>query len=138
MTPDQIALVERTLTAVDVDALAAAMYERAFVADPTLSEMFTTDPATQRARFALELTAIVRSMRVVDDLTAETGALGARHHAYGVRPAHYRLMGDALLGALAGALGDAWTAETEQAWALAYHLTAEAMQQGALEERPRR
>ena len=40
-------------------------------------------------------------------------------------------MGEALLGALAAALGDGWTDEVEEAWRLAYNLTAEAMMTGA-------
>ena len=41
-------------------------------------------------------------------------------------------MGEALLSTLAAALGPRWTAEVEEAWALAYNLTAETMMAGAL------
>ena len=63
MTPEQIALVEQTVATVDLDAVAADFYRRAF----------------------------------------------------------------ALLGSLAAALGDGWTADHHEAWILAYNLTAEAM-----------
>jgi hemoglobin-like flavoprotein len=36
-------------------------------------------------------------------------------------------MGDALLGALGAALGDEWTPDVEEAWQMAYNLTAETM-----------
>jgi hemoglobin-like flavoprotein len=133
MTPEQIVLVEETLGAIDLDALADDFYRRAFAADPAVAAMFTTDPARQRARFGAELSEIVRSIRALDTFDARARALGARHRGYGVRAAHYRLMGDALLGALAGALGPAWTPEAEEAWRTAYDLTAETMLQGALE-----
>jgi hemoglobin-like flavoprotein len=95
--------------------------------------MFTSDPAVQRARFAAELDEIVHSMRSMDDFESEVRALGERHQGYGVRAPHYRLMGQALLGALAAALGERWTAEVEEAWSLAYNLTAETMLLGAME-----
>ena len=68
------------------------------------------------------------------DLSAPGGspaALGARHRAYGVRAAHYRLMGGALLAALADRSGDGWTPELAEAWSLAYNLIAETMMAGA-------
>jgi hemoglobin-like flavoprotein len=134
MTPGQIALVEETLAAVDRDSLADDFYRRAFAADPLLATMFTTDPALQRARFAAELEEIVRSIRTHAAFDARVRALGARHRDYGVRSAHYQLMGEALRAALAAALGDAWTDEVADAWALAYNLTAETMMLGGLED----
>jgi hemoglobin-like flavoprotein len=131
MTPEQFELVERSMRTVDIDALAEDFYRRAFETQPELTAMFTTDPALQRARFGAELTVIVSSIRRFDDFADRTHALGHRHRGYGVRAAHYALMGNALLGALAAALGDAWTAGMEQAWRVAYNLTAEAMQAGA-------
>jgi hemoglobin-like flavoprotein len=133
MTPEQIALVERSLASIDVDDLTVAFYERAFAAEPAIAAMFTTDPAVQRARFAAELGAIVASIRSLDTMAATARALGARHRGYGVCAAHYRLMGDALSGALAEALGSGWTDDVDEAWTMAYNLTAELMMTGALE-----
>jgi hemoglobin-like flavoprotein len=130
MTPEQIALVESSLSAVDLGALTADFYRRAFADDPTLAGMFTTDPAVQRARFAAEVAVIVSSIRRLDDFRTETEALGARHRGYGVRAAHYRVMGEALLAALAAALGPEWTDEMAEAWRMAYNLTAESMMAG--------
>ena len=93
--------------------------------------MFTTDPGVQRARFAAELDGDRPFDPVASTTFAPTAAaLGARHRGYGVRAAHYRLMGEALLAALAAALGDGWTDEVAEAWALAYNLTAETMMMG--------
>jgi methyl-accepting chemotaxis protein/nitric oxide dioxygenase len=131
MTPEQIDLVESTAAAVDLEAVTDDFYRRAFEADAEVSAMFTTDPAVQRTRFAAELAVIVASIRDHDAFLATTGALGARHRGYGVHAVHYRVMGDALLGALAAALGDRWTGEVAEAWQLAYNLTAETMMLGA-------
>ena len=133
MTPDQIALVEETVATVDLDALAADFYRRAFALDPDLQAMFRSDLAQQRARFAAELDEIVCSIRSLDTFVARARQLGARHRGYGVTARHYRVVGAALLAALAAAAGDGWTDERAEAWTLAYSLTAETMMMGAAE-----
>jgi hemoglobin-like flavoprotein len=132
MSPEQIVLVEETLAAVDMRDLTHDFYRRLFDLEPALAAMFTTDPPVQEARFAAELSEIVASIRSLDSFAARVQALGARHRTYGVRAAHYRIMGRALLAALAAARGPAWTPEAAEAWAVAYDLVAETMQQGAL------
>src|SRR5262249_44280648 len=134
--PEQIQMVEDTASVLDLEAVAADFYARAFGRDPALSDMFTSDPALQRARFAAELGEIVASIRRLDRFWPAVRALGAHHRAYGVRAAHYRLMGEVLLEALAAALGAAWTPEVKEAWTMAYALTAETMLAGALEVPP--
>src|SRR3954453_271505 len=131
MTPEQIQAVEDSLSSLDVEALAAEFYRRAFEQAPEVTAMFSTDPQLQRQRFAAELTEIIRSIRSLDSFQVNTRALGARHRDYGVRAGHYALMGDALIGALAGASGDSWTADLAAAWRVAYNLTAESMMLGA-------
>src|SRR4051794_23949432 len=132
MTPAQIDLVEQTLASLDIEALTIDFYRRAFERDPSLTVMFTADPALQRARFAAELAAIIRSIRSLDAFEGVVRALGERHSEYGVRAVHYPLMGSALLAGLAAALGTRWTSEVSEAWTLAYNLTAETMMSGAL------
>jgi hemoglobin-like flavoprotein len=133
MTPEQIAAVERTLVAARpvMDAVAADFYRRLFAADPRTEAMFTTDPARQREKFVAELEDIMLAIRNHELFLRRARMLGARHAEYGVRAAHYRLVGTALLVALGAALGRAWTGEVETAWRLAYNLTAEAMMAGA-------
>jgi hemoglobin-like flavoprotein len=131
VTPGQIAIVETTMAMIDEEALAADFYRLAFAADPALARMFSTEPERQRARFAAELGTIVGIIRTHDRFLSRTRELGARHHAYGVRTAHYHLMGEALLEALRRALGAEWTEDVEEAWRSAYDLTAEAMLIGA-------
>lgn len=131
MTPRQIEIVEATVDAVDLPQLAADFYERALTAEPELARMFTTDWEVQQVRLATELDAIVRLIRSHHEFLAAGRALGARHRGYGVVAAHYRLMGEALMGALADALGSDWNDEVEEAWRLAYNLTAETMMSGA-------
>jgi nitric oxide dioxygenase len=131
VTPEQINIVDTTMATIDEEALAADFYQLAFDADPALARMFSSEPERQRARFAAEFGTIVGFIRTHDRFLARTRELGARHHAYGVRAAHYHLMGEALLTALRRALGDEWTDEVDEAWRAAYDLTAEAMLIGA-------
>ncbi len=135
MTPSQVAMVSSTVQDVDLDALVADFYRRAFAADPEVAAMFTSDPEIQRQRFALELQTIVGSIADLDEFCSAAAALGARHRGYGVRARHYRTMGDALLASLAAGLGDGWTPAVEEAWTLAYSLISESMLAGALEGR---
>ena len=46
--------------------------------------MFTSDPAMQRARFARELSEVVRTIRSLDKFEPAVRALGVRHRSYGV------------------------------------------------------
>jgi nitric oxide dioxygenase len=133
MTPEQLALVEASLSSVSgrLDEIAADFYQRLFTEHPDLVLMFHTDPAVQRAKFSFELRQIIFSIRDHDAFVGRARALGVRHKERGVRATHYRLVGAALLAALGAALGDAWTDEVEHAWTLAYNLTAEAMMAGA-------
>src|SRR5215218_9483411 len=103
MTPEQIALVERTVPAEGsrMTAIAADFYDRLFAAAPELRDLFTHDPAAQRAKFAAELQTILLTIRRHGDFLGRAGALGARHAGYGVHAAHYRTVGDALLAAMA-------------------------------------
>jgi nitric oxide dioxygenase len=135
MTPEQVALVERSLAQAGpaMPGIVAGFYERLFAADPDLRSMFATDAGLQHARFAAGMETLTGSIRRHPDFLAEVAGLGRRHVAYGVRPAHYRTVGTAFLGALGAGLGDAWTDEVAEAWRLAYNLIAEAMMCAAAE-----
>jgi nitric oxide dioxygenase len=95
--------------------------------------MFSTDPEIQTEKFTSELAAIVEAIGSFDEVAPRLADLGARHVDYGVATRHYRLVGEALLGALAAALGPAWDEATEAAWRPAYNLVAEVMMSAAAE-----
>jgi hemoglobin-like flavoprotein len=138
MTPEQLALVQSSYQRLGtrLPAMASRFYQELFSRDPALRLLFTTDMAEQQVRFALKLTEIVRAMPRLDELLAQTRALGARHVSYGARAADYQTVGVALLGALAAILGDDFDPPTHEAWAAAYNLMAETMLDGAASARP--
>lgn len=129
MTPEQIGLVEQTLSAIMpvFDGVAADFYRRLFAADPSAAALFTTEPAVQRAKLTAELDQVMRSIRHHDAFLLRAGALGRQHQEYGVRPRHYATARTALMAALAAELGERWTAQVADAWRAAYDLTTEAM-----------
>jgi hemoglobin-like flavoprotein len=132
MTPEQISLIEATMTAPGfvLDRIVRDFYRRLFAAHPEVVPMFSRDQHEQEVRFAAELDAILHVVRRHDEFMARVAALGERHRAYGVRAAHYRSARVALLGALQTNLGSDWTPEAEEAWRLAYELAAEVMMAG--------
>jgi len=129
MTPEQIRLVRDSFTSIKpiADEVASTMYTGLFARDPAARALFPADMAALRARFMTELEAIVTAIEDFPAFLTRAGQLGARHAAHGARPEHYRLMGEALLAALAQHLGPRMTPEVEEAWRRAFPLVAEAM-----------
>jgi hemoglobin-like flavoprotein len=129
MTPEQISLLEQSMTAPGfvLDAIVADFYRRLFAAHPGLTEMFGSDQAEQEAKFGAELAAILSGVRNPDAFSRRLHALGERHRSYGVVAEHYPVAGQILLETLAAHLGSDWTPEVADAWALAYGTIAEVM-----------
>ncbi len=60
-------------------------------------------------------------------MSADIQAMAQRHVGYGVKPAHYKLVGNALLWTLEKGLGDDWTQDVKNAWTACYTLLADTM-----------
>jgi hemoglobin-like flavoprotein len=133
MTPDQIAYVRETFAAVKPIASTAAQlfYGRLFELDPSLRPMFRRDLAEQGRMLMQVIGVTVAGLDRLPTLVPTLQALGRRHAAYGVRDAHYEVVGAALMWTLAQALGRAFTPEVRAAWASAYAVLARTMQEGA-------
>ena len=129
MTPEQLALVQSSYAALGdtAPAMARDFYRRLFASDPTVEGLFDADPDVMATKFSDELAAIVQAIVSFDAFAVRVRDLAARHVAYGVQTRHYRLVGDALIGALAAQLAPDWTPDLEAAWRRAYNLVAEVM-----------
>lgn len=57
--------------------------------------------------------------------------LGKKHKRYGVLEAHYPVVGEALIGTLSDALGDAFTPDVKDAWVELYGVISSTMIAGA-------
>jgi len=70
---------------------------------------------------------IVGRLHEIDAVTGDIREMGKRHVNYGVKPAHYKAVGDSLLWTLKQGLGQDWNAELREAWASCYQLVADTM-----------
>jgi len=136
-TAADIALVRRTFgLVVPIAGVAADMfYERLFYMAPSLRRMFPEDMRDQKRKLMMMLAAAVNGLETLDALAPQLMALGARHAGYGVKDAHYKAVGEALIWTLERGLADAFTPDVERAWVRVYLLVAATMQAGADEVR---
>jgi len=138
MNDHQIHLVRDSFALVRpiADQAAALFYDKLFERDPSVSGLFRGDMAQQGARLMQMIEGAVQMLDRPAMLRHALLRLGERHAGYGVVDAHYPLVGAALLDTLAVGLGDAFTAETREAWAAMYTVVAGAMREGAAAATP--
>jgi nitric oxide dioxygenase len=110
---------------------AAMFYARLFEIAPPLRGLFKGDMDEQGAKLMAMLGTAVANLDRLDEIVPAVRALGARHATYGVKDADYALVGEALLWTLSQGLGEAFTPDTEAAWAAAYTVLAGQMQEAA-------
>jgi len=135
MNPRQIALVQATWRHVlpIKERAAELFYQRLFELDPELRPMFRGDMVEQGRKLMAMIGAVVARLDRLGEVVGAVQDLGRRHAGYGVADTHYDTVGAALLGTLRAGLGDAWSAEAEQAWATAYTTLADVMKAAAAE-----
>ena len=75
----------------------------------------------------------VAGLSRLDTLVPAVQALGRRHAGYGVRAEHFAPVGAALLWTLEKGLGEAFTADVREAWAVAYTILSQTMIDAARE-----
>jgi methyl-accepting chemotaxis protein len=116
------------------EELMDSFYSRLFAAAPAVKPLFaSTDLPRQKTMLLGTLVLLRKSLRDLESIVPKLRDLGARHVAYGARPEHYPVVGEALIGAMAEIAGDAWLPEYERAWAEAFEIVAGAMLEGASE-----
>jgi pimeloyl-ACP methyl ester carboxylesterase len=84
----------------------------------------------QRIKLVSALQTIVRNARAPERLVPMLEDLGERHHAYGVHPGNFDVMGRALLETLAEMDRAQWSAATEATWTSAFQNIARHMTRG--------
>ena len=134
MTYAEIRLVKqswRTLRAIDPGIVGDLFYSKLFMANPSLRNMFPKKMDEQYNKLMEMLSVIIARLDRMDELSDDIAAMARRHVQYGVRPAHYKLVGNALLWTLRQGLGQDWTLEVEQAWTKCYSNLADTMMRAA-------
>jgi hemoglobin-like flavoprotein len=122
MTPDQVKLVQDSFAkVVPISEQAAVLfYDRLFEITPQVKAMFPSDMTEQRRKLMATLAVVVNGLSNLESILPAASALAKRHVNYGAKPAHYPVVGAALLWTLEKGLGDAWTPEVAGAWTAAY------------------
>jgi hemoglobin-like flavoprotein len=114
------------------DELMDEFYTRLFEAAPAVRPLFAhTDLQRQKTMLLGALVLLRKSLRDLGAIVPKLRELGARHVAYGARPEHYPVVGEALIAAMAAVAGPAWRTEHERAWREAFAVVAGAMLDGA-------
>ncbi len=122
MNPAQIKLVQESFAKVAPISEQAAVifYDRLFELAPQVRAMFPNDMTEQRKKLMATLAVVVNGFTNLEAVLPAASALAKRHVAYGARPAHYPVVGGALLWTLEKGLGEAWTPDVAAAWTTAY------------------
>lgn len=133
MNHDTIAHVQQSWALVLPIAPQAAdlFYANLFTLDPALKPLFRGDMAAQGKKLMQMIGAAVGKLDDLGTLVPILQGLGRRHGGYGVVPAHYAVVGAALLKTLEEGLGDAFTPATRQAWTEVYGVIASTMIEAA-------
>jgi hemoglobin-like flavoprotein len=130
MTPHQTALVRASFARIApiADHAAALFYDNLFLAQPQLRELFRrTDLRAQGEKLMQMIASAVRLLDAPQTLMPVLAQLGRRHAGYGVKPAHYAMVGSALIRTLEQGLGDAFDVPTREAWTAMYVLVSRTM-----------
>jgi hemoglobin-like flavoprotein len=128
--PDEIRVVRDSFGRLEggVGPVVDLFYMRLFAIAPAARDLFADDVAVQNGKFASMLAEFVDRLDDPQGFALAVERLGRRHRGYGVVPAHYALVEEALVWALARELGDAFTADVEAAWKGFYRAIAAGMQ----------
>lgn len=130
ITEVQISLVKNTwkiFRNIDPLLVADVFYSKLFIQNPELRPMFTGDMHAQYRKLIDMLGIIVARLDRLDLLTEDIVAMARRHTAYGVRPEHYKMVGEALIWTLKQGFGRDWNAPIEEAWLNCYRTLSDTM-----------
>lgn len=133
MTTAQIIIIKKTwnhFRGINPKLIGDIFYSKLFFENPSLRKMFPDKMDAQYQKLIDMMSTIVARLDNLDTLNNEIAAMAQRHEQYGVKPAHYKLVGKALLWTLKHGLGNDWTKETEEAWTKCYTALAHTMKKG--------
>ncbi len=130
MTAAQIIIVKqtwKTFRGISPATVGDLFYSKLFADNPSLRKMFPNDMQQQNQKLIDMLNTVVMRVDRLDELTEEIATMAERHITYGVKPAHYKLVCNALLWTLQKGLGGAWNEEVKTAWFACYSIIADSM-----------
>ncbi|MEP7121133.1 MAG: globin domain-containing protein [Byssovorax sp.] len=125
------------------ETAADLFYRRLFELKPEYRSLFQSDMSAQKRKLVTMLSFIVKSLdwketawrddvSEADDLFLVVLAMGRRHSSlYKIPDEAYAAVGASLIWALEQGLGEAFTPDTQQAWARVYDLVSRTMLLGS-------
>ena len=133
MTPQQIHTIRKSFAELSRHDQVAGLvfYRRLFELDPTLRPLFKEDIEVQSQKLIDMLGIMIAMLEQPLGLEMELRAMGARHFGYGVKDAHYAIVGQALLDMLSETLDGKFTPEVRLAWSELYQAVETLMKEGA-------
>jgi hemoglobin-like flavoprotein len=129
LDPGDIALVQTSCARmVPIADLAGDLfYHRLFEIAPELRPLFRGDLGKQGRKLVATLSLLVGSLASLDSIVPELKALAVKHVRYGVVPAHYARVGEAVIWTLEKGLGRGFSPEMKRAWLAVYAKLADTM-----------
>lgn len=130
LTPEQIKLIRnswRGFRNISPNVVGDLFYSKLFSDSPALRKMFPAEMGAQHIKLVDMLTTMVMRLDQPAQFEAELIPMAKRHAGYGVKPAHYKSVGEALLWTLQKASGETWNKDLEQAWTNCYWQIADMM-----------
>ena len=112
---------------IDPVTVGGLFYNRLFEIAPQLKPMFRNPIPEQSKKLLAMINYIIVKLDKLDDILEEVAKLAKRHVNYGVKPDHYRNVGDALLWTLEKGLAENWNEEVKEAWSNCYQVLSSAM-----------
>ena len=133
MTPQQIHTIRKSFAELSRHDQVAGLvfYRRLFELDPALRPLFKEDIEVQSQKLIDMLAVLIAMLDQPLGLELELRAMGARHLGYGVKDAHYAVVGQALLDMLSETLDGKFTPEIRTAWTALYAAVESLMKEGA-------
>jgi hemoglobin-like flavoprotein len=122
MTPEQVDLIRKSFDATWSmrGDIADLCYSRFFELAPDARCLFRGDMERQRVKLMDMIAALVGSLdqdALFQSLVAHSGR---QHDRFGVRPAQYEALGEALMWSLERKLGASFTPELRESWKTLY------------------
>lgn len=129
MSPADLLLIRSTfaLVATDPEPFARAFRDRAVDRDRTVAAVLPETDRVQASRIVETIALVLQGLDVHDSAPAKAQTFALRHRWAGIRPHHFGVIGQALLGALSDRIGPAFRDEHRAAWAHAFVELAEAL-----------
>ncbi|QHW32388.1 NO-inducible flavohemoprotein [Paenibacillus rhizovicinus] len=130
LSQQAIAVIKSTVPVLEIHgtAITKRFYERLFQSHPELLNLFNhanQKQGRQQAALANAVYAAAVNIEKLEAILPVVKGIAHKHRSLGVKPEHYPIVGEHLLGAIKDVLGDAATDTILGAWAEAYGIIAD-------------